>query len=101
MIPLLLILAGGLPFHLLAQDITLTDLELAEFTDEAKRKVKSLENYIITITDKKEPDAIKSKSLDLAVDLFMSEDKMVEVSSKNNPKTRAKYPPIRVSVTDS
>lgn len=58
--------------------------DLKIFATQAMQKTKELTNYITTITNKgiKDND-IKLEATDLAVDLFVSEDKVVEVSNAN------------------
>ena len=65
----------------------LSDEDLKIFATNAIQKTKELTNYINTITDKTIKDnEIKLKSVDLAVDLFVSENNVVEVSKKNREK---------------
>ena len=52
----------------------------------ALEKTRSLENYIITITNKQLTSDVRINSVDLAVKLFISQEKIVEVSSKNREK---------------
>lgn len=56
--------------------------ELEAFKTTALQKTEDLGNYISTITDKAVPDDIKDNAVELAIALFMSEENIVEVSSK-------------------
>lgn len=62
----------------------LSEEDLKIFATNALQKTKELTNYIITITNKEIKDnEIKLEATDLAVDLFVSEDNIVEVSNAN------------------
>jgi hypothetical protein len=62
----------------------LSEEDLKIFATNAVQKTKELTNYINTITDKTLKDnEIKLNAVDLAVNLFVSEDNLVEVSNKN------------------
>lgn len=62
----------------------LSEEDLNIFATNAIQKTKELTNYINTITDKTLKDnEIKLNAIDLAVNLFVSEDNLVEVSNKN------------------
>lgn len=62
--------------------LSVEDLNI--FATNALQKTKELTKYINTITDKGIRDnEIKLEATDLAVDLFVSEDNVVEVSSAN------------------
>ncbi len=70
----------------------LTKEELEAFKTTALQKTKDLGNYISTITDKQGvPDEIKDNAIELAIALFMSEENIVEVSSKYT-KDNVQYP---------
>lgn len=67
----------------------ITQQEVEVFKSAALDKVKELEKYIITITDKSVSDNLKSNTIDLAVKLFQDDDKLVEVSSINKSDIRS------------
>lgn len=65
-------------------EVILTEAEMADFTDKAIRKTKALSNYISTIASKSKDDSDRDNAMDQAVNLFLNEDCIVEVSSLNN-----------------
>jgi len=57
-------------------------------SNETKKKVRELESYIKTMTDKSLQTSIKQIAVTNAVSIFSSEDNIVQVSSKNNSNIR-------------
>jgi len=72
------------------EEIRLNDEQKRDFSDKALRKTKALSNYISTIADKSKEETQKSRAIDLAVKLFMSENSAVEISSLNKQTKRLK-----------
>jgi hypothetical protein len=64
-------------------EVIMTEAQMEDFKDKALRKTRTLSNYISVIADKSKDNAQRDKAIDLAVKLFISEDKIVEVSSLN------------------
>jgi hypothetical protein len=72
------------------EEIRLNEEQKKDFSDKALRKTKALSNYISTIADKSKEETQKSRAIDLAVKLFMSENSAVEISSLNKQTKRLK-----------
>lgn len=58
--------------------------QIDAFKDEASRKTHNLSNYISIIADKSKNPEIRTKAMNLAIKLFIDENQIVQVSSKNN-----------------
>lgn len=77
-----------LPLFGECQTIELTEEEKRAFEDMAFEKTEALSNYISTICDKDKETAEKIRVIDQAVNLFMDEERIVQVSSKNRETVR-------------
>jgi hypothetical protein len=66
----------------------LTPVQLEAFKSEAKKKTSALENYIRIIVDKSQADPVKSRSIALALKLFVDDKQLVQVSSVNTDKIK-------------
>lgn len=63
--------------------------ELEAFKKEASKKINALSNYISIIADKSIDQAIRQKSIELAVKLFVDRNQLVQVSSTNRDVVRS------------
>jgi hypothetical protein len=63
----------------------LTESQINSFRDKALRKTNDLSEYIKRIGDKGTKSDRKDEAIDLAVDLFINENSIVEVSSLKSP----------------
>lgn len=63
--------------------------ELEAFKKEASKKINALSNYISIIADKSIDQAIRQKSIELAVKLFVDRNQLVQVSSTNRDRVRS------------
>jgi hypothetical protein len=72
------------------EELKLTDEQKKDFTDKALRKTKALSNYISIIADKSKEETQRSRAVDMAVKLFMSENSTVEISSLGKQTKRLK-----------
>lgn len=66
----------------------LSPAQLEAFREEASKKTNALSNYISIIADKSIPQDIRLKSIDLAVQLFVDKDRIVQVSSTNTERIK-------------
>lgn len=64
-------------------NVKLSADQLEAFREEADRKTHNLSNYIAIIADKTKDQEIRIKAMNLAVKLFIDENQIVQVSSKN------------------
>lgn len=90
---LYLSLIFGLSYTLCAQDALeeerLSPEQLEAFKSEASKKIGALSNYISIIANKSIDQSIRRKSVELAVNLFVNGDQLVQVSSKNRDHIRS------------
>ena len=71
-----------------AQNITLSEAELSAFKENALQKTTQLSRYLDVLCDKSQPDSKKEEAVHNAIDLFASEEKVVQVSSKNHDRIK-------------
>jgi hypothetical protein len=84
----LLVLYNTVSFAVSNPQDELTPVQLEAFKSEAKKKTSALENYIKIIADKSQADPVKSRSIALALKLFVDDKQLVQVSSVNTDKIK-------------
>jgi hypothetical protein len=88
----------------------LTEEQRQQFREQILKKVTQLTKYISTIANKDKVQSERRAAIDNAVDLFLDEDRIVEISNLNNPYLKRpkirqyleklyRYPAARVEVT--
>lgn len=82
-------LSIGFAYAQEAGEDKLTPEQLEAFKKEASKKINALSNYISIISDKSIDQAIRQKSIELAVKLFLDKNQLVQVSSKNRDAIRS------------
>jgi len=66
-------------------DMTLSETQKEEFKEKASRKAKDFGSYIAQIADKSTSLPDINNAIELTIKLFVNENSMVQVSSKNTP----------------